>query len=74
VLDLTMPRLSGRDVLKRLLRLDPKIRVLISSGHQTPTDANELQRLGLIRFVPKPYRPDDLTQSVRTLLDAPAPA
>jgi PAS domain S-box-containing protein len=74
VLDLTMPRLSGRDVLKQLLRLDPKMRILISSGHQMPTDANELQRQGMIRFVPKPYRPDDLARSVRTLLDASAPA
>jgi len=73
VLDLTMPRMSGRDVLKKLVRIDPKIRILISSGHQTPTDGSDLQRLGLIRFVPKPYRPDDLAQSVRTFLDNPAP-
>jgi PAS domain S-box-containing protein len=70
VLDLTMPRMSGREVLKRLLHLDPRMRILISSGHQTPGDANQLQGLGMVEFVPKPYRPDDLARSVRTLLDA----
>jgi len=71
VLDLTMPRLSGREVLKRLLLLDARIRVLISSGHHAPTDSTELQNLGMVKLVPKPYRPDDLARSVRKLLDAP---
>ncbi|MBI3994846.1 MAG: PAS domain S-box protein [Nitrospirae bacterium] len=70
VLDLTMPRMSGREALKRLLQLDPEIRVLISTGHQMTGDSNELQNLGTVRFVPKPYRPDDLARSVRNFLDA----
>ncbi|MBI3811515.1 MAG: PAS domain S-box protein [Nitrospirae bacterium] len=72
VLDLTMPRMSGLEVLKRLLKLDPKIRVLISSGHHMAGDSGELQNLGAVEFVPKPYRPDDLVRSVRKLLDASA--
>lgn len=71
VLDLTMPRMSGREVLKQILRLDPAIRVLISTGHQMTGDSNELQNFGTVRFVPKPYRPDDLARSVRNFLDAP---
>ncbi len=70
VLDLTMPRMSGREILKQLLHLDPKMRILISSGHQIPSDGNQLQALGRVEFVPKPYRPDDLARSVRKLLDA----
>ena len=66
-----MPRLSGREVLKRLLLVDARIRVLISSGHHAPTDSTELQNLGMVQLVPKPYRPDDLARSVRKLLDAP---
>jgi len=73
VLDLTMPRMSGREVLERLLRLDSGIRVLISSGHHAPTNSTELQNLGVVQMVPKPYRPDDLARSVRKLLDAPVP-
>ncbi|MBI3596737.1 MAG: PAS domain S-box protein [Nitrospirae bacterium] len=71
VLDLTMPRMSGQEVLKQLLRLDPRMRFLISSGHHAPTDSTELQNLGMIQLVPKPYSPRDLARSVRNLLDAP---
>jgi PAS domain S-box-containing protein len=72
VLDLTMPRMSGRDVLKQILALDPKIRVLISSGHQIPSDGAQLQAMGKIEFIPKPYRPYELAQSVRNLLNVSA--
>ncbi|MBI3610207.1 MAG: PAS domain S-box protein [Nitrospirae bacterium] len=70
VLDLTMPRMSGREVLKRLRQFDPKIRVLISTGHYMTGNANELQSLGAVEFAPKPYRPDDLARRVRKFLDA----
>lgn len=72
VLDLTMPRLSGREVLRQLLHLDPNMRVLISSGHNAPSDPGPLQELGMIEYVPKPYRPDALARSVRKLLDTPS--
>lgn len=72
VLDLTMPRMSGREVMKQLLGLDPNMPVLISSGHQIPSDGGQLQSMGRIEFIPKPYRPNDLARSVRNLLNAPA--
>ena len=73
VLDLTMPRMSGHEVLRQLLHLDPAMRFLISSGHQTPGTSTELQNLGMIDLVPKPYSPDELAHSVRKLLDAALP-
>jgi PAS domain S-box-containing protein len=68
VLDLTMPRLSGREALRHLRAIDPEVRVLFASGytaeHLRPEDHE--QTLG---FVKKPYRPEDLAYAVRTALD-----
>src|SRR5262249_6687107 len=33
ILDLTMPRLSGEDALRRMIEIDPAVRVLFSSGY-----------------------------------------
>jgi two-component system cell cycle sensor histidine kinase/response regulator CckA len=33
ILDLTMPHLSGQDTLRQLVQIDPKVRVLFSSGY-----------------------------------------
>jgi PAS domain S-box-containing protein len=71
VLDLTMPLQSGAEVLKQLLRINPKLKVIISSGHRKVSDAENLQTLGAVEFVPKPYRPDELARQVRRLLDQP---
>jgi PAS domain S-box-containing protein len=68
VLDLTMPRLSGREALRQLRAIDPGVRVLFASGytaeHLRPEDHE--QTLG---FVKKPYRPEDLAYAVRAALD-----
>lgn len=66
ILDLSMPKLSGREVLERLKALNPSVRVIISSGylgddiHSTASDCV---------FVQKPYRTDDLLRGVREALD-----
>jgi len=68
ILDLTMPRLSGRDTLKRLMEMDPGIPVMFSSGYAADqlTPAEIGQVLG---FINKPYRADELATKLRAGLD-----
>jgi two-component system cell cycle sensor histidine kinase/response regulator CckA len=68
ILDLTMPRLSGRDALRRLLQIDPGVRVVYSSGYSAEQFAED-GRQGVLGFVNKPYRPQDLAAAVRRVLD-----
>jgi CheY-like chemotaxis protein len=68
ILDLTMPRLSGRDAFRRLRELDPAVRVLFASGYSTEHLAEEDLRRAC-GFVGKPYRPEDLARTVRAVLD-----
>jgi len=55
VLDLIMPQMGGEKCLEELLRMNPKVRVVLSSGHSL--DQNELDRLNVsVRGnVDKPY-------------------
>jgi CheY-like chemotaxis protein len=72
ILDLTMPRLSGRDAFRQLLQIDPQVRVVFASGYSAEyvSSADYARCLG---FVPKPYRPELLARTVRAALDrAPA--
>jgi PAS domain S-box-containing protein len=74
ILDLSMPRLSGRDAHRRLRQLNPQVRVLLCSGH--PAEAAEAAREGALGYVSKPYRGQDLAAAVRKALDEihPPPA
>jgi two-component system, cell cycle sensor histidine kinase and response regulator CckA len=72
ILDLTMPRLSGRDALRRLLEINPQVRVLLASGYSTEQGA-EAGAEGVLGFVTKPYGERDLAAAVRGALDAGRP-
>jgi PAS domain S-box-containing protein len=69
ILDLSMPRLSGRDACRQLVALDPAVRVLLSSGYAADQAAS-VQEAGVRGFVGKPYRPAGLAAAVRAALDA----
>ncbi len=68
VLDLMMPRLSGRDALRRLREIDPGVRVVFASGY-SDTQLSEEEQAGVQGFVTKPYRERDLVHAVRAALD-----
>ena len=68
VLDLTMPHLSGTEAARELLRLNPAVRVLLSSGYAGGHPSLETVA-GVYGFVAKPYRPVELAAAVRAALD-----
>jgi PAS domain S-box-containing protein len=72
VLDLTMPKLSGADTLKRLVALDPRARVLLCSGY-AKGQAADLACEQVAGFLPKPYRPVELLLAVAQALEGPVP-
>jgi PAS domain S-box-containing protein len=65
ILDLTMPRMSGRDAFRQILDLDPAACILFSSGYSND-DVSELA--GAAGMLTKPYRPDNLLAAVRKAL------
>ena len=65
VLDVTMPRVSGREAFLRIRALDSNARILLSTGY-TSEDVSSLR--GPVGMLPKPYRPVDLLAAVRAAL------
>jgi two-component system, cell cycle sensor histidine kinase and response regulator CckA len=71
LLDLTMPLLSGDEVLADLRSGEgpgSTVPVLLSSGYSSSDVAGNLQRFGPIHFLQKPYGPGDLIQKIRICL------
>ena len=69
LLDLRMPGLDGVEVLRRVVRLRPDIRVIIVSAHGTVENAVEVIKLGAVDFIQKPFSPQELRQIVAEVLD-----
>ena len=63
-LDLSMPGLSGIDVLKEIKKLRPSTQVVVITGYGTLKDAQEALRLGAGDFISKPFNVADIISIV----------
>jgi PAS domain S-box-containing protein len=70
VTDLVMPRMSGRQLADLLARARPQTRILFMSGHTDETVLRHGVVESSVAFFQKPFRPTDLAQKVREVLDA----
>jgi PAS domain S-box-containing protein len=68
LLDLSMPGLSGEQTFEELRRLDPTVRVLLSSGYSEAEATRRFVGRGLAGFIQKPYRPEQLVDAVSRAL------
>lgn len=71
ILDLTMPKLSGRETLCRIRQLYPELPVIVSSGYAI--DLNSFEREVGVRpagIVQKPYEAKTFAMAIRQALDA----
>jgi DNA-binding response OmpR family regulator len=70
VIDLTMPHMSGFDVLERLRQNEAGPMTIVLSGHRQSDDVRRASTLGANDYILKPFDPDDLMARVARLLDA----
>jgi PAS domain S-box-containing protein len=68
--DIILPEMDGREVARRLTRLQPSIRVLYMSGYTQDSIAGHDISEARTIFLQKPFTPDSLRQKVRAALDA----
>jgi two-component system cell cycle sensor histidine kinase/response regulator CckA len=71
--DIVMPGgLTGRQVGERLLAEDPALKVLYSSGYSVGMAGKDGPIIPNKNFLPKPYCPSKLLETLRQCLDGPA--
>ncbi len=66
ILDLNMPRISGKETLAQLLLVNPEVKVIIATGYITEQEREEIQ--GVAGFIEKPFDVVKLQQLISTLL------
>ena len=68
LLDITMPEMSGLDVLRAARELDKTLRIVMVTSHQELEVAKSALDLGAIAYVTKPFDADFIRGEVRRLL------
>jgi PAS domain S-box-containing protein len=72
LLDLTMPEMDGLETLNRLRAIDPKARVVLSSGYSEQSVRRRVTGAGPTRFLQKPFVEDDLKAAIESVM-SPTP-
>lgn len=58
--DLVMPNLDGPGTIRALIEINPKVRIVATSGVKTTGKLGEATTIGAKTFLPKPYTADKL--------------
>ena len=74
VSDLSMPEMSGLDLSRALLTIDPKLPIILTSGYLRPGEAEAARRLGVREIMEKPGTPHDLLPLIARLLRESRPS
>ncbi|MGB5195627.1 MAG: ATP-binding protein, partial [Candidatus Deferrimicrobium sp.] len=66
ILDMVMPNMSGGDCFRRMKEINPKARVVLSSGYSMDGAIQDVMDEGILAFIQKPYRLEELSRVVGT--------
>ena len=69
ITDMTMPRMSGEDLLREALRVRPHVPVVICTGFSASMTPERAYELGAAGYLNKPLSVNDLALQVRRILD-----
>lgn len=59
-LDVTMPIMDGLETAKRLVQINPKVKIIMLSAMGDETLLNQARDIGVRYFLTKPFRPETL--------------
>ena len=69
ILDMIMPGMNGLETFLELKKLNPDIKVLLSTGYSIDEKAKEMLRQGCKGFILKPYGVIDFSHKLREILE-----
>jgi two-component system, chemotaxis family, chemotaxis protein CheY len=69
-MDLTMPEMDGVECITQLLRIFPKVNILVVSALSDKSTAIQALKLGARGFVAKPFSDDELKMALLDVMEA----
>jgi PAS domain S-box-containing protein len=68
ILDMVMPDMNGARTFEELKKIDPRVKVLLSSGYSLDAKAVEMLNRGCGGFIQKPYDIGQLSSKIREIM------
>ena len=69
ILDLTIPGgMGGKEAIKELLKIDPQVKAIVSSGYSDDPIMADFQKYGFCEVIAKPYRIVELSKKLQKIM------
>ena len=69
ILDMVMPEMGGGEVFDELKKINPEVKVLLSSGYSLNGQASKIIKRGCVGFIQKPFTIHDIASQLRKIMD-----
>ena len=69
ITDMTMPKMTGDQLARRMMAIKPQIPVILCTGFNATISEEKALAMGIVKFVMKPIVKDELASTIRTVLD-----
>ena len=70
IMDLTIPgAMGGKEAIKQLLELDPKVKAIVSSGYSNDPIMADCQSYGFKDAIVKPFRYEEFYETIKNVLN-----
>jgi len=71
ITDMTMPKMTGDQLARKLMDIKPGIPVILCTGFNETINEEKALAMGIDKFIMKPIVKDELANTIRTVLDTP---
>jgi len=68
LLDMVMPKISGKETFIRMKQFDPDVKVLLTSGFSQNENVEEIMNLGVMGFIQKPFTLEELAKKTGAII------
>lgn len=68
ILDMIMPDMGGGETYDRIKEINPRVKVLLSSGYSIDGQASEIMKRGCDGFIQKPFKANALSEKLKQIL------
>jgi two-component system cell cycle sensor histidine kinase/response regulator CckA len=68
-MDMVMPNMGGGEAYDRMKEINPRVKVLLSSGYSIDREAKEILARDCDGFIQKPCTIKELSEKIRGILD-----
>jgi PAS domain S-box-containing protein len=69
ITDMTMPFMTGKELVKEILRIRPDMPIILCTGFSDQIDENEAARIGICAFILKPVIRSEIAKAIRKALN-----